>query len=236
MPGVHMPIAAPEKLLEDQPDYVLLVAWNYSDEVMRQQAEYLRARRPVHRARSRRRRSCERRSTYASGRRWATLDARARVPELRRARARSSFHEQRDIPVHSVRLVETREEALGFPRGDAAARLLRRLRVHHQHRLRPVAAGLLASPTRRPRASRRRSTRSRATLAGALGRRATTCAASSVLEIGYGKGEFLVDMIEPGAGRGGRHRPELIDGRARRRRSPTGSRSSTTTTPRRTRT
>jgi SAM-dependent methyltransferase len=42
MPGVHIPIAAPEKLLEEQPDYVLLVAWNYRDEVIAQQAEYLR--------------------------------------------------------------------------------------------------------------------------------------------------------------------------------------------------
>jgi hypothetical protein len=41
MPGVHVPIHAPEKLLEDRPDYVLLVAWNYKDEVVRQQAEYL---------------------------------------------------------------------------------------------------------------------------------------------------------------------------------------------------
>jgi hypothetical protein len=41
MPGVHVPIHAPERLLEDQPDYVLLVAWNYKDEVVAQQGEYL---------------------------------------------------------------------------------------------------------------------------------------------------------------------------------------------------
>ena len=42
MPGTHIPIRAPEALLSEQPDYVLLLAWNYRDEVMRQQAEYTR--------------------------------------------------------------------------------------------------------------------------------------------------------------------------------------------------
>ena len=40
MPGTHIPIRAPEALLAEQPDYVLLLAWNYRDEVMEQQAEY----------------------------------------------------------------------------------------------------------------------------------------------------------------------------------------------------
>jgi SAM-dependent methyltransferase len=43
MPGVHLPIRAPEALLEERPDYLLLLAWNYRDEVMRQQDEYRRA-------------------------------------------------------------------------------------------------------------------------------------------------------------------------------------------------
>jgi SAM-dependent methyltransferase len=42
MPGVHLPIRAPEALLEERPDYLLLLAWNYRDEVMRQQDEYHR--------------------------------------------------------------------------------------------------------------------------------------------------------------------------------------------------
>lgn len=41
-PGTHIPVRAPEALLSEQPDYVLMLTWNFRDEILRQQQEYLR--------------------------------------------------------------------------------------------------------------------------------------------------------------------------------------------------
>jgi SAM-dependent methyltransferase len=40
MPGQHIPIHSPKKLTEDRPDYVLILAWNFANEIMEQQREY----------------------------------------------------------------------------------------------------------------------------------------------------------------------------------------------------
>lgn len=39
-PGMHIPVVSDEKLMQDQPDYALLLAWNFADEIMRNLSAY----------------------------------------------------------------------------------------------------------------------------------------------------------------------------------------------------
>lgn len=42
LPGSHIPVHGPERLLADRPDYVVLFAWNLADEIVQQQDAYRR--------------------------------------------------------------------------------------------------------------------------------------------------------------------------------------------------
>ncbi len=43
MPGSHLPIVPPERVMQDRPDYMLVLAWNLFEEIARQQADFTRA-------------------------------------------------------------------------------------------------------------------------------------------------------------------------------------------------
>jgi SAM-dependent methyltransferase len=42
VPGVRLPIVAPARILKEQPDYLLILPWNFKEEIMEQQSEYRR--------------------------------------------------------------------------------------------------------------------------------------------------------------------------------------------------
>jgi len=39
-PGTHLPIYAPQKFRDEQPDYALMLAWNYEQEILAQEHAY----------------------------------------------------------------------------------------------------------------------------------------------------------------------------------------------------
>jgi SAM-dependent methyltransferase len=42
IPGVRLPIVPPERILAERPDYLLILPWNFKEEIMEQQAEFRR--------------------------------------------------------------------------------------------------------------------------------------------------------------------------------------------------
>lgn len=40
-PGMHIPVVSPERIREDPPDYLVILAWNFAEEIMEQQAGFV---------------------------------------------------------------------------------------------------------------------------------------------------------------------------------------------------
>jgi len=39
-PGTHIPVYSPERIYEIKPNYMLILAWNFADEIMKQQHKF----------------------------------------------------------------------------------------------------------------------------------------------------------------------------------------------------
>lgn len=112
----------------------------------------------------------------------------------------ASFHEQRGVPVHATVVLDSREEALGYPTGDIELGWCRSCgfisNTRFDDRLLDYAGRHEESQAASPRFQ---------AFASELARRwidRYRLAGKTVLEIGCGKGYFLEIMVAEGVGRG----------------------------------
>jgi SAM-dependent methyltransferase len=109
------------------------------------------------------------------------------------------FHEQDDVPVHSCRLVESREEALAFPRGTLRLGFCGRCGFISNTAYDPTLQDYSLSYEETQSFSPRFRVFARELAEHWVER--YDLRGKDVLEIGSGKGEFLVLMAELGVGR-----------------------------------
>jgi SAM-dependent methyltransferase len=116
------------------------------------------------------------------------------------ARALQQFHEQRGIPVHSCRLVDTRAEALAFPRGDLTLALCTACGFITNTAYAPELQSYFESYEETQGFSPRFREFMRELALAWIDRHELR--GRDILEIGCGKGEFLLLMCELSGGGG----------------------------------
>jgi SAM-dependent methyltransferase len=121
------------------------------------------------------------------------------------------FHEQHGVPVHSVRLVPTRQEALEFPRGSLRLGFCASCGFITNTAYDPAPQDYAVSYEETQGFSPTFNAWAEA-LAGRWVQR-YGLQGKDVLEIGSGKGEFLISMVEQGAGRGVGIDPSFVEER-----------------------
>ena len=119
MPGTQIPIVSPERLLESPPDYVLILAWNFANEIMNDQAEYKRyggqfivpIPKPIIVKDEVLNESLEPAANTED-------DSEITVCPACGGQQFESFYEVDSVPVHSCLMLDNKEDAAAFPRGD----------------------------------------------------------------------------------------------------------------------
>ncbi len=148
MPGTHQPIVDPRVLVDDPPDVLLLLAWNFAAEIIEQQSEYAVQGWAIHRPRPVP--GADLMSADPTGRTSPPVDGpptvRSNGPaRLCGATTLTVFFEEGNVPTNSCLLLDDPAEASGLPPWRARDRVLRHVRLRHQHGVHAGAGRVLAA-------------------------------------------------------------------------------------------
>ena len=202
MPGQNIPVLAPEVLLERMPGYVLLLAWNFADEILQQQKNIG---------------SAEDASSFPF-QLQGSFSSEMKMANAQESTCKSCFsknvtifHRLEDLPVNSCLLFDRQDEARSYPRGELELGFCRDCGFIGNLRFSSQLARYTEGYEEQQSFSPRFNAFAKSLATKLIDRH--DLHNKTIVEIGCGKGDFLVMLCDLGKNQGIGIDPTYVPGR-----------------------